>query len=885
MFRKILLIAGSLLLLLLAAAFILPIVYKDKIVALVKEEVNRKVNAKVDFGDFDLTLIRSFPDFSLSLSQIRVTGLEPFNGDTLISANELLVTLDVMSVIKGGPFDIKTIRLSQPRMRLLVLKDGRANWDIAKADSSAATASGEPGTFKVALRSYSIENGYIMYDDASMGFRMELDKLQHEGKGDFTQDLFEFRTMTNAERTELWYGGIKYLHHIRTRLKADLDMDMPNMKFTFKDNELVLNELALGFSGWLAMPGENIDMDLLFDAKQNEFRHFLSLVPGVYSEQFKGLKSSGSLGFKGFVKGTYNEKRMPGFGVKLKISNGQFQYPSLPVGVNNVQVALDINNPDGVPDHTLIDLQRLHLELGREPFDASLRVRTPVSDPDLNGMIKGKINMANLSKIVPMETGTSIRGQMNADLKFAGRMSAIEKEQYENFDASGNMQLSDFAYNSKDYKQGFDLRDCQLTFNPKNISLNNLEARMGKSDFKANGSLDNMLAYLFRKEVLKGSLNLISTTIDLADFESGSAAATSAAADTTPMSLIEIPGNIDFSTHANISRLVYDNVVLENLDGSLLIRDQSLKMDNLSFTTLGGALKMSGIYATPERKKANIAFNFDMNGVDIQQAVKTFNTVKKMATIAERTSGRVSTQFTMNGQLDEYMQPLLNTLTGGGLLSTASVSIKGSPAMLKVADALKLDQFRQLDVNNVKLSFKFENGRVNVAPFPVILAGIPTTVSGSTGFDQTLDYTFAMSIPSSKLPPAATGAITGLIKQANKKGANFSMSETIKVNAKIGGTVNNPNVSTDIKETTGKALNQLTDKAKEELEKKRKEAEERARAEAEKLKSEAEARAKAEADKLKKEAESKAKAEAEKLKKEAEKKAKEGLKNIFGPKK
>lgn len=884
MLRKILLIAAGLIIILLAAILILPVVYKDKIVSMAKEEINKTINARVDFGDFDLTLFRSFPDFSLSLNKLSITGLEPFKGDTLLGAEELMLRIDLMSVIKGGPYDILDIRLREPVINLLVLKDGRANWDIAKADSSAATG-GEPGKFKVALRNYAIENGRLKYDDASMGFQLELEGVQHEGKGDFTQDLFKFRTLTRADRTELWYGGIKYLHHIRTELKADLDMDMPNMKFTFLDNELRLNELALAFKGWLAMPGENIDMDLSFEAKQNEFRHFLSMIPGVYSEQFKDLKSSGTMGFKGFVKGTYAENKMPAFGINLKIANGQFQYPSLPVAVNNVQLLLDLSNPDGVPDHTLIDLQRMHAELGREAFDAALRVRTPVSDPYLQGMVKGKINLANIGKMVPLEKGTTIKGQMNADLKFDGRMSALDKGQYERFNASGQLQLSDFAYNSKDYRQGFDLRDCRLSFNPKNISLNNLEARMGKSDFKANGSLDNLLAYLFRKEVLKGSLNLISTRIDLADFDSGSPTAAKTPADTTPMSLIEVPGNIDFDTKANIGTLVYDNVTLENVDGHLIIRNQGVQMENLSFTTLGGSVSLNGLYSTPERKKANIRLGLNLNGVDIQQTVKTFMIAGKLAPIAERANGRVSTQFSMNGQLDEHMQPLLNTLNGAGTLSTASISIKGSPAMLKVADALKLEQFRQLEVQHVKLSFQFENGRVNVAPFSINPGGIPTTVSGSTGFDQSLDYTLAMQIPVSRLPPAATGALNSLIVQANKKGANFSMSETIKINAKIGGTVNKPTVGTDIKETSGKALNNLTDKAKEELERKRREVEAKAKEEAERLKAEAESKAKAEADKLKKQAEEKAKAEKEKLKKEAEKKAQDALKNIFGPKK
>jgi hypothetical protein len=883
--KKVLIGLSILIAIILGAAIILPIVYKDKIVALVKDEVNKNINAKVDFGDFNLSLIRSFPNFSLSINDLSVVGLNDFQGDTLTSVKELNFTIDLMSVINGGQIDIRTIRLNQAYINLIVLKDGKANWDIAKGDTTSTTASSEPTKFKVALRKYALENSRLSYEDESMGFKMTMDNLNHSGNGDFTQDLFVLNTNTTADASNMWYGGVKYLHNVKTNLKADLEMDMPNMKFTFKENELALNELLIGMDGWVAMPKEDIDMDLKFDAKKNEFRYFLSMIPGVYSEGFKDLKSSGTLALKAFVKGRFNDTQMPGFGLNLKIQNGNFKYPALPIGVNNVQMDLNVNNPDGVPDHTLIDLSKLHAELGTEKFDAKLRVRTPVSDADLDGMLSGRINFANISKIVPLEAGTTLRGLMVSDLAVKGRMSAIEQKRYEDFDASGSISLTAFNYTSKDYKQGFDLNQCSLTFNPKNVTLNNLDARMGNSDIKANGSLDNLLAYVFKKETLKGTLNLISNNIDLGDFNSEeSTTTTTAAADTTPLDLIEVPNNIDFVLNTSIGKIIYDNINLESVSGKLVIRDQTVNMDNLSFNTLGGSMKLSGLYATRERKKADINFNMNIAGFDIQQTVKTFNTVKKMAAIAEKASGNFSTQFNMAGKLDEHMQPNLNTLTGEGKLQTANVIINNFTPLVKVADVLKMDQFKSLPISNVNLSFKFEDGRVKVEPFDVTLAGITTTVDGSTGFDQTIDYTLAMNIPTSKLPSQASGAINGLISQANSKGANFSMSENVKMNLLMGGTVNNPTVKTDLKSTAGGVVNQLKDKAKDELEKQKKAAEEKARAEAEKFKNETEAKAKAEADRLKKEAEAKAKAEADRLKKEAEKKAKDALKGFFNKK-
>ena len=64
---------------LLLVVIALPFFFKDKIISLVKEEINKNVvNAKVDFGDIDFTLIKSFPDFRLGINNILVDGKGTF---------------------------------------------------------------------------------------------------------------------------------------------------------------------------------------------------------------------------------------------------------------------------------------------------------------------------------------------------------------------------------------------------------------------------------------------------------------------------------------------------------------------------------------------------------------------------------------------------------------------------------------------------------------------------------------------------------------------------------------------------------------------------------------------------------------------------------------
>ena len=54
--RRILKWSGISLLLIIILLIAAPFIFKDKIIAIVKEQANNNLNAKVDFGEFDLTL-------------------------------------------------------------------------------------------------------------------------------------------------------------------------------------------------------------------------------------------------------------------------------------------------------------------------------------------------------------------------------------------------------------------------------------------------------------------------------------------------------------------------------------------------------------------------------------------------------------------------------------------------------------------------------------------------------------------------------------------------------------------------------------------------------------------------------------------------------------
>ncbi|MBK9176890.1 MAG: AsmA family protein [Flavobacteriales bacterium] len=831
--KRILLTLGILVVLLIAAAFILPIVFKDKIEAAVKQEVNKNLNATVNWGEWDITLFKSFPDLTVEIADVSVVNGAPFEGTELARIGKLIATVDIKSLF-GDRIDIKRIGLDRPNIHVKVLSDGRANWDIAKADSTAAETPADTAasTFDIGLREYWIENGRVVYDDAALGFYLDLLGLHHKGSGDFTQDLFVLKTTTRADTVNVVFDGVKYLRNVKTDITADIDMDMPNMKFTFKDNEATVNQLVLGFDGFIAMPGDPIDMDITWNTKKSDLATLLSLVPAEFATDLKGVKMSGKAGFSGYVKGTYTETSMPGFGLVVDVDNGRFQYPDLPAAVEDIFVDLKVSSPGGKDlDGTVVDLKRFAMKMASNPVEARMHLTTPISDPNIDAELKANLDLASVKKVVPMQ-GDDLTGNFTADVRMKGAMSDIEAQRYERFTADGRMILLGMKYRTDSLPYDVGINSLYFDFSPRYLALTSFDGSVGTSSIQAKGRMDNYLQWWLKDSTLIGSFDLAANRFNINELMGSPDPASSSAApaDTTPMSVIEVPGNIDFRMSIAVKEIIFDQLNLTNVKGGLRVHDERVDMKDVFFNLFGGSVTMAGGYEAKDVKAPRIDLTYNVRELDIEKTVTYVDLVQKVAPIAKTCKGTFSSTLAMKAALNERMEADLNTLTGEGTLTTRNVQVDGFQPLVDLAKALKVKELENTRIQDVAFTYEFRDGRMVVKPFNVKLDRIQANVGGSTGFaNQDIDYDMKAKIPSDIFGAGAAQAVSGLLGKANQAiGADFQVPKELDATIKITGTIEKPVVKpvfaggtsnvqeavvTEVKET----LNEEIGKKKEEL--------------------------------------------------------------------
>lgn len=884
--KKFFKIIGIALLLILLILFIAPFFLKGKIVELVKSEANKNLNAQVEFADVNLSLFKSFPDLFIGVEGLSVVGIDEFEGDTLTRMESLNLSVDVMSAISGDQIAINEISLQRPLVNIIVHEDGAANYDIAKEsedepDSQDDSDSGGESA-SLNIEKYSIEKGTIIYSDQSLKMLMVLLDLNHLGSGNFADEVFTLSTESEIADVYFEYEGTTYVKKTKASLKADIGMDLANMKFTFEENELAINNLLLAFDGWLAMPGDDIDMDISYSSTNNDLAGLLSLIPSEYTADMEGVDASAKIGFSGYVKGVYNDNSMPGFGVDLNVDNGKVRYPDLPKSIQNMQVDAHIKSPEGNDlDALTVNVPKFYMEIGSPDnnLDARLSLKNPMTDPLIDTRVDSDLDLKSFMDAIPVKGIQELAGQLSAHFALNGALSDIENQRFEEFSADGAINLDGFVYSDSSYSVS--IPKAVTTLSPQKLDISTFEMVFDEMNIKADGYADNYVNYVLKDTTLHGKFNLNIDKINvdkyMAEYSSEEESADSESEENTeePLSTedgtseepILVPANLDVELNAGVGEIVYDGLVLSDVQGNLAVRNEIARIEELTCNALGGKIAMNGSYNTQIHTKPSAELSYDINNIDIRKAATTVNMIEQYAPIAKQAKGRVSSSFNLSTDLKPSLEPVYETMNGKGRLRTAGVVLEGGKFLQKLSNTLKSPALARQEVQNVDATFTIEDGKVTTDPFDVKINDMTANVSGYTTVEQEIDYLMKMNVPREALGGDFNKMAEGLLAQANAfLGGSMSLGETININVRIHGEMTDPKITPQFAGTEGGNTKEVVkDKIEDEIDKVKDDAIEEAEKQANKILADAQEQA----DRIINEADK----AAQKLREEAEKQA------------
>ncbi len=813
--KKLFKIIGIVLLIIIALLAAVPLVLESKIDGIVQNYVDDNLNAKVEFDDISLSLLSSFPKASITVDNLKITNNEPFKGETLVTSKHISFEMPIGELLKSesdGPLVVNEIELDETLLTLKANKSGITNYDILKSDG-IETDVDVPATskgFSFDIEDYSINNSAFSYNDEASSTEIHITELNHSGHGVFSGTTSELDTNTEANMS-LIVDSTTYLNNNRIKLDALIDMDLENNTYTFKDNTGFVNQLPLEFYGYVKLLDDAQDIDIAFENPESSFKGFLAVIPETYSKNLDNVETTGDFKVKGLIKGLVSHTTIPNLDINIISNNASFKYPNLPKRVQNISINASVKNDNGKADDTYVNINQLDFKIDNDVFKSSATLKQLTSNILVNANVDGTLNLANISKAYPIELDKELSGILKGKLNTVFDMNAIETNAYQRIKKSGNMTITDFEFSSEDIVNPISISKADIVFKPKQVSLESFDATTGTSDIKATGTIDNLLGFLLSDKKLKGNFNVSSNQFAVSDFMVEDEIVSEDNKTTSDSESLKIPEFLDCTINANAKTVLYDNLKLNNVKGQLVINDQKADLRNMTSDIFDGKLTIVGNVSTKE-KTLSFNMNLGVDQFDIAKSFKSLELLQNLAPIARSLQGKLNTTLNLKGDLDESFSPELNTVSGNALAEvlTSTVNPLKGDVLEKLGGALSFIDFKKLNLQDLKTKLDFKDGQVNVKPFYLKYDDIVIEVSGSHGFDKSMNYDAVFQVPAKYLG----SEVNTLISQINDDAVKDI---TVPVTAIIGGTFTQPTVNTDLANAVSKLTQQLVEIQKQKL--------------------------------------------------------------------
>jgi len=831
--KKILKITGISLAVLLILLLLSPFIFKGSLERLLKKTINEKAPVNVEWSKLDLSLIRSFPKSSLTLSDFSVTTRGVFEGDTLASGDKLRLELGIMQIIKGTtPLTIDAFRLEGGLIQIKTDAEGRSNYDFSDSDIDKEDSDAEDsGDFSLALTKYDIIDTDIHYFDEKSGIFLSLSDIQHIGKGDFAMAKSELDTQTKAIAS-FAMDGTEYLSNQRIALDAIIEMDLDNMKFSFLENQAKVNELPLTFDGYVQMLEDYNDVAISFSTPSSDFKNFLGVIPKEYLKHLDGVQTTGNFEVNGNIEGRVDETYIPKMDIHVKSTNASFNYPDLPKAMQDIFIDLALRNDTGLMKDMYLNIGDLRFRIGNNPFAVKGSVHNFMDNALVDLMLKGTLNLGEIKEVVPLENDLNLAGVFKADMQMKFDMQSIEKERYDRVVSKGTASLSDFVYTGDAFKNDFHIASTKVSFNPQSIRLDSFQATTGKTDLAATGNIDNFIQFIMNGKELKGRFNVTSNAFHLSDFmveeeEDSKSKAPDKKLQTAEGTVFKIPAFLDASLNFNAKEVYYDNLVLKNTSGTAAIANETASISNLKSDIFGGLLALSGDVST-SGEIPKFHMNVSLQKVKIEETFKGMEFIRFIAPIANAFHGILDTQFNLAGDLSKDFTPKLETLNGNAVIDILSANINpaDNKTVANLSQQLSFLNIEKLNLKDIHSTVQFKDGEIKMNPLEYSWRDMQVKLDGVHSLTNEMKYNANFDIPAKYLGKEATNLLARLSPEEAEK-------QHILLPVYITGSGTSPKIKVDtkaaIESLTAGIIDHQKDKVKDKIEDKKEEIEDKLR--------------------------------------------------------
>jgi len=678
------------------------------------EQINNRIDAKLEVGTIDISMFKQFPQIGLHLQQVRIINKPGLPVGNLLSVNDAYINFNLWDVITKN-YQISNIVLDSGSIDGIVDAQGNYNYDIVKADSSA-----QDSKFWLKLNYIELKNIYYRHTQNQLVTAFHINNLKASGTIKNNNIIFEQRS--EIDQLEIINNTTIICKNRPLNSYLNCSVSLDKELFTIQKSTLVSGELKTELKGTLFY-GTESTIDMAVKGQEMKITSLASLL-GL-SINSANYKSDGDIYIDCKLSGRTDKNNSPQLKLNFGIKNGTLYKAEHKLKNINLKGEYMIEkNKDA--ESGILMIPALSATMNQSRINGNLYLKG-ITNPSIVAKLNAQIDAADLQFLLTEKS--KISGKLDANISIVYHAANNKKEKAENIKAEGQITFKDLCYNMP----GHDFRALKgvLTFNKNNIELNKFTGYYNESDFDAKGKLGNWYGYIFNNGILD-----LNTVLSSQHFIYKSALTSDSLS-----SAFALPPRVSAKIKFDCEQFDFNKLVFKNATASAQMGEEYIAVKNLKANAFGGNIAFESL----DFRKIETGFLLDTKGniynISMSEFFKDFNNFDQTVLSHKQIGGKA----TIKGlQAFIYYDDKLNVLTTKmkteGHLLIENGELNNFEPVLKMAKFIDVAELRNLKFSKLENDLFIYNGVIHIPQMNIQSNAINLSVSGEHDFNNNLDY-------------------------------------------------------------------------------------------------------------------------------------------------
>lgn len=319
------------------------------------------------------------------------------------------------------------------------------------------------------------------------------------------------------------------------------------------------------------------------------------------------------------------------------------------------------------------------------------------------------------------------------------------------------------------------ISNIDFLFNSTELDFKKSTFRIGQSDLSLQGSVIGIKEWLEGHDnVMKGELLLTSEMLninEIMDLTSGLGRSDAEPAEATTENKKDnpflVPMGVDLTFGIKTKKSLYDNFDLNNLSGTLTVKDGTLILQEIGFTNKAAEMQLTALYQSPRPNNLFLAMDFHLLNVQINDLLHMVPYIDTLVPMLKTFDGQAEFHIGAETNLRSNYQPKISTLRAAADIEGKNLTVNDKFTFTKITDMLDVSTNGEYRVDSLDVQLTAFKDEIDLWPSQIAIGKYKVTVDGRMMLDKNGEY--HLSVTQSPLPVRLGLKISGPLNKLEYK--------------------------------------------------------------------------------------------------------------------